>query len=302
MSFRNASASVPILILSCFRYEKLKKLIESINSLNLNIPIMIFIDKYQGNDSFLSRANMNVVNLSYEFKAHGLIEDVRVSSNNLKTKKAWHAGVKFVFEKYEALLYIEDDMKIHKSFSNLINHPYETLLKNSILTFYPPKSHTVIKPKNNFVYSDWPNLAGCVFSKEVYTNLCAEDSMSIHKVERIVQERFDQLIYKRSEDRDAFIKIWSWKFMKALGSETAWDTELHLKIWQKNISMLNSATKGVLNTSIDDTNLSKTRAHRDEKNLAHIGRLKTYWKNQNFQVCLRCESIRYFSNGLSKYF
>ena len=288
-----------ILILSCFRHEKLEELVFEINSLNLNLPIRVFIDKYEGSSDSLLQLNRAVIYISQELKLNGRIEDFRLATSNLKTKKAWHSGVNFIFEEYDNLLYIEDDMKIQTELLAQIGAINELNLNDCIVNLYPPKSHWFPKFNPSFIYSDWPSLGGVMLSKKIYKELCNEDLISVAKIENIVKNTFENLFFKRINDKNVFLEIWTNKFIRAINSDTAWDTELHLRIWQKNIPILNSFVKGVLNTSIDETNLSKSRSPRDERDFKHIGRFKYNLNSNNYPMCLRCESIRYFSNGLN---
>lgn len=291
----NRQNQTGLMILACLRPEKLSSLIEKISTFSSRPSIFVFVDLYEGTNSKFKKLNEDVIRSCEKYYQSGIVKSYLVSEKNVKTKKAWHDGMKFAFKFCEFCVYVEDDLIVNEDFFPLLNSLHPNIKKKGLITLFPPFSHSNCQ----FIKSDWPSLWGVAISNKLYSELYELASRpSLDYISTVVNTKFSKLHFKRTKDQKKFAEIWTGKFDRSFNSLSAWDTELHFRLWEHEIEILQTARRFVFDSGLDEVSVSNTRSFGMTNNEWHEGKLK---ENQDeFPICLDCEAKRYFSNGLDK--
>ena len=240
-------------------------LIECINSLRtfaVDIPIVVNIDFYIGESKDLITANLETIDAAKRLLSDGAIHSLFVSDSNLRTKRAWLWAMQNTFEKFENVVYFEDDLRVVSNvepyISEILNMRENSSI-GSIGTLFTSRLHKSYS--RGVRLTKWPEFWGVVLDKTIFNQIeefFTFDSLQFtHRVEvglnSWVQENLGMA---PASLRRRFVKIWNWKFKKAYTSEYAWDTMLHAFTWCNSIDIYGPTKELVIDTGIDFTSVS----------------------------------------------
>lgn len=281
-----------ITILVYIRKHHLNRLVKSIHKWTPETPIVVYVDRCDDNLT-LREQQKELISSLETMKENRDILDYRVGDKHLNAKAAWYRAMKFGFTKSKNVLYLEDDLLLVRDPKLFINEFHSRIKSNSILTLYPRRGrHTGL-----LVQTDWPALWGVYLMKRDFQELYRDKLDSQEDVRNTVAESFDLLGYKRNCDENRFTNLWNFKFLKAFESKTAWDTELHYRLWSKNYMILSTSEQCVIEQESHPSSITKNKALNRKRVLNHFS-AKNCTPNQRGRVflsCKRCEKAAYFS-------
>ena len=282
-------------ILAFARPEGLLMCVQSIERYAPGIPIVISIDTFLGDDEYLTLKNLETIEVATKLLKEGKIVGLFVSSSNLKTKRAWVWSMENSFTYFEHSIYFEDDLRLLSRPNDYLESYLSPMAKgdrNFIATLYSSRVHT----KGNWTsgFSVWPELWGVIMSEEIFTQFQnfsdashSEDSIKVS----IVRWGEKNLTPFGKVFKAKILRFWSWKFQKALLSDTAWDTSLHYFIWNQDIPVMIPRTELVKDTGVDFTSVSKAKVIKEVKNCNYPLGLSSSEQKK----CLGCKIKKEFS-------
>jgi hypothetical protein len=274
--------------------------LESIKKFDPEVPIYVFIDRAKEADESHLEANLRMIDICQKLVADGEITDLRISPRNLATKSAMDAAINWVFEEFESIIFLEDDLL-------LIDSPREFILQAiinvslrddiGIACFFSPRNHLggKVKFENDFRLTSWPTMWGIFLNREKYLKIKAQlrliDDQMVHKVVNDfaatqLNSRLNRAFKKR------FVSTWVFKYSKARVSAFAWDTEFQLGLWSLGLKSVTPLMSLVADTGVDVTSVSPLKVNYPPTRC--ITHLKKMRGKQSF--CKRCERVRELEN------
>jgi hypothetical protein len=278
-------------IMTYVRIDYLRDRINEIKKFHPEIPIVVGIDAYIGDNEKFKQNNLELSKYCTELLNQQIIRDFYINDNNIGAKSNWHKLMDFSFQYFENVIYLEDDVSLTGTLDTFLSdyvNSQESKRHHQIGSLQPNFPHNNKHPaknEKNFIYSKWLNSWGIVISSELYKQLFEYIET---EVDLSIREHLSSAYYRKRNNR-IFTRTWKFKFEKAIKSKTAWDTELMLKLWEKNITVLLPNFGLTKDLGIDDSSISSLKNMKIDFP-SHA--LKLGGTSEKF--CLNCEKGRYY--------
>jgi hypothetical protein len=279
------------------RPAKVRACIESILRLDINAPILLFVDRATESSTEITSENIKLISKCHEWKLAGEILDFKVSDTNLVTKRACYEALDWSLGQFEFIVLIEDDLL-------LTSNPREYLEKSIILMggnpsigmacLYSSRNH-LGKFESGVRATNWPEMWGNLISRNQFFEISTQVSnLYPHEIRNVVQKYtnknlmgfLSRIFYKR------FQKTWEFKYTKARASKYAWDTEWQLGLWALGKFALAPQVSLVEDTGVDISSVSPLKV--DTATLTC--NLSVVSNRQGLRICRSCETRREHQN------
>ena len=256
-----------------------------------SLPIVIGIDKYEGNNEKFRKQNELILEYCNKLKMNGQIVDFYFNKENIGTKQNWHKLIKFGHRVSDNVIYIEDDIQLLRPFAEIFEKNYlvsklsEGKAIICLQSNYPHTTKSVVNLNDQFLSSKWLNGWGVIISKSAYINLYESKELNIYQaIYNFLDNAYFKSLFKQS-----FKKTWYYKFRNALNSRTAWDTELMFRMWQTKTLALMPINPFTKDLGVDESSISTLKNH--EKDFPEHTFLP---RSATSLFCLNCEKKRYW--------
>ena len=276
----------------CFlRPNYLLQRVEEIQTYLPKSPITVLVDRYAGSNQELIQRNNQVLIESARLQRKGKITKVITKSENVGVKNAFLELNLAVLEENEFSLYIEDDLRLKHDPSQFLSECTTMMRANEKIAIaclydsifhFPQFRNTESTPRLTY----FPKMWGVLSRIEIF-HIQSEELIDISST---VDEVFSKFELCRINSASGLASTWKWKMAKAIQSKSAWDTELQLRIWSRNMTCIAPDRNYVLDLGTDDTSVSRRRL---ELRYLHFPK---FWRGADFNFCIRCESW-----GLTRY-
>ena len=277
--------SIGIGILCFMRPKYLLQRVCEIQSYLPNSPITVLVDKYVGP----SPEKLNLNNLvrieATKLQLQGIISNVIFKDENIGVKRAFSELSFAVLSNKEFFLYIEDDLKLLSDPTDYLNQCVEKLkYDNSVAMacLYDSTFH-IFKPRRSeysLRNSYFPKMWGVLLGRNLLQNP-QEKSPEIKIAVQNVMSKFE---FDNLKLANSLSTVWESKMNRALKSNSAWDTELQLRLWSRNASCITPDRNFVRDLGTDETSVSKKRV------VLPYPHFPSFQKNSGYLFCSRCES------------
>lgn len=276
----------------CFlRPSYLLQRVDEIQSHLPKSPITVLVDKYAGSDQQLIHRNTQVLAESERLRRRGKITKVITKNENVGVKKAFLELNRAVLEESDFSLYIEDDLKLKRDPSQFLTRCTKMMRDNDRIAIaclydsifhFSPSRNTIPTPRLTY----FPKMWGVLSRKEIFQS----QSEEFIDISSSVDNIFSKFDLHGINSLSKLSSTWKWKMAKALQSKTAWDTELQLRIWSRNMMCIAPDRNYVRDLGTDETSVSRRRL---ELCYLHIPKILS---GSDLYFCIRCENW-----GLTRY-
>jgi len=238
--------------------------------------------------------------MAQELKANLMITDCIITDTNLKTKASANFSLDWAFKFSKNVVLLEDDLLFIDNPSDYIEQAISVMNERGdcvMATLFASRHHErgSSSQRNLYRLTRWPIMWGIILNKENYSemrsflgNFSYEELPSVINgfSKRSLQSRLVRLFRKRFE------ATWNFKFKKAVGSETAWDTHWQLGLWAKDSFSMAPLVTLTADTGVDYSSVSPGKQAIEQS--ICTGRLIKF--SPDLVFCPKCEKSREVEN------
>jgi hypothetical protein len=287
-------------ILCFLRPEYLVQRVREIQTYLPDTHITVLVDKYEGSNAEKLFLNDQVRNETARLKNQGEITHVIHKDENIGVKRAFIELNEVVLSNKDFFLYIEDDLKIVCNPTTYLAQCIDRMkndknlamacLYNSTFHFFDLRRNKAFLRITYF-----PKMWGVLLARNFFEKHQAELVVEKSAVQNVMS-KFDFSDLKLSSMLSSF---WELKMERAIRSNSAWDTELQLRIWSENLACIAPDKNYVRDLGVDKTSVSKKRS------AMRYPHFPKFQGNIGELFCSRCESwgvTRYADRKIRLYY
>jgi hypothetical protein len=272
-------------ILCFLRPEYLIQRVREIQTYLPDTHITVLVDKYEGSNTEKLILNDQVRNETVRLKNQGEIAGIILKDKNIGVKRAFIELNEVVLSNKDFFLYIEDDLKIVSNPAAYLAQCIDRMKVDNNLAMaclYDSTFHLFnLRRKKSFLrITYFPKMWGVLLARNFFEN--HQDESVVEKIAvPTVMSKFDFGDLKLSSALSSF---WELKMERAIQSNSAWDTELQLRVWSQNLVCIAPDKNYVRDLGMDKTSVSKKQP------VMRYPHFPKYQGSIGEFFCSRCES------------